>query len=86
MINLTFGRSKFQVRILYKSGNEFSGWFVKFKITPGEQVLWETVDNNARPLIIGIDDIEAVFQTDARVNIFMYFILCIKSAKKWLVG
>jgi hypothetical protein len=62
------------MRILYKSGNSHEQWFTKFRINTridgGKEYSWETLDQNIHPLVMGVDEIEACWQVDYRVNLF----------------
>jgi hypothetical protein len=70
-MRITLGRSKFKMRILYKSGNSHSQWYTKFNtnqdLTSAE---WLTADQNIKPVVMGISEVEAIYQEDYRVNLF----------------
>ena len=68
---LTFGRSKFKIRIMYKNGNSHSQWFVKFNTnTDLSKATWETHEFNIKPIVMNIEAVEAVWQEDYRINVF----------------
>ena len=70
-MKLTLGRSKFKIRIMYKNGNCHSQWFTKFKTNQDLiSAEWNTADQNIKPLVMGIEAVEAVWQVDYRVNLF----------------
>lgn len=71
-MKFTFGRSRFEITITYKSGAVVSMWVTEFKFVPGESASW-TGYAGQRPIDINIDAIESVHQTDAAANIFSYF-------------
>lgn len=59
----------FLVRINYKSGNSFEGWFSKFDTKARgaqiESVTWKLAPNSRQQLIhVGVDDIESIVQLD----------------------
>jgi len=72
-MKLTFGRSKMKIRVLYKSGNSHSQWFVKF-VTQQDlsQAEWLQAEQNIRPIKLGIDNVEAIWQEDYRINLFYF--------------
>jgi hypothetical protein len=74
MIGVTLFRTKFKVRILYKSGNVQDVWMVKFKHTCESDRItsleYETVSQKTCPLFLGLDNIEAAWQVNARINLF----------------
>ncbi len=77
-MKLTFGLSKFKIRIMYKNGNDQSMWFREFTATLNQDnsvhaMKWHTVDQNIKPIHMHVDQIEAIYQTDYRINVF-YFI------------
>ena len=69
MVIPTLFRTKFKVRVLYKSGNSHEFWCTKFKVHNG-QWEWVTVTQSNTPILLGVDDIEAVYQVKARLNVF----------------
>lgn len=69
MVGVTLFRTKFRVRILYKSGNSHEFWCTEFNKN-GHQWSWHSVTQGNQPILIGVDDIEAVYQTAGRINIF----------------
>jgi len=76
-MQLTFGRSKFQIKIMYKNGSEHSQWFVKYTATLNRdnsvsELTWQTVDQNIKPIHVHVDEIMAIFQTDYRINVFYF--------------
>jgi hypothetical protein len=64
---ITLFKSKIKIRILYKSGNSHEVWVTRFVIENGTWS-WTSADSNLRPIFLGVDEIEAVFQVDVRVN------------------
>jgi hypothetical protein len=64
--NLTITRqNQFKVRVVYKSGYFHDFWCSSFSIN-GDQYVWNAVDDNNRPVYIGVDDIAAVYQVSTR--------------------
>ena len=57
-------RTIFTIRIVYKSGYTHDFDVYDFKI--GSKFSWETVDPNNKPILIGVDDIAAVWQVGVR--------------------
>lgn len=81
---LTFGHTRFQVRINYKSGNNITMWFTEFnykKRGSETTVNWSVYGRGTNCLIIGVDDIESIWQMDQRLNVFTYIKLLIN--KLW---
>jgi len=74
MIGITLFRTKFKVRILYKSGNVQDVWMVKFNIkSESDRVTsleYKTVSQKTCPLFLGLDNIEAAWQVHGRINLF----------------
>jgi hypothetical protein len=72
-MKLTLGRTKSKIRVLYKSGNSHSQWFIKFvTVQDLSEVKWQQADHNIRPLVMGIGEVEAVWQEDYRINLFAF--------------
>ena len=72
-MKLTLGRSKFKIRILYKSGNSHSQWYVKFSTNQEiSEAAWQTVDQNIKPIVMKVDNVEAIYQEDYRINLFHF--------------
>lgn len=69
MLGLTIFRSKVRIKVLYKSGNSHEAWFTTFT-KDRNTWSWETVTQSNSPVIMGVDDIEAVWQVNARINVF----------------
>lgn len=66
MFGLTLGRSKQQVRILYKSGQDHVMWVYSLsaQLSGGTitKIEYDCVSPNNVPIHIGVDSIEAVYQ------------------------
>lgn len=72
-MKLTLGSSKFKIRFLYKSGNSHSQWFTSFTTVQDlTRAEWTTAHPNIKPIVMGLDDLEAVWQEDYRVNLFYF--------------
>jgi hypothetical protein len=56
----------YKIRILYKSGYTFDFEAYSFAFTPGSKASWEAVSDENKPIEIGLDSIEAVFQVNVR--------------------
>lgn len=69
---LTLFKTKFKVRILYKSGNSHEFWATEFNFSKAE-ASWKQANPAKRPVMLGVDNIEAVWQVEARVNVFTAF-------------
>lgn len=69
---LTLFKTKFKVRILYKSGNSHEFWVTEFNLSKA-QASWKSAHPVKRPLLLGLEEVEAVWQVDARVNVFTAF-------------
>lgn len=55
----------FTVKIIYKSGAVHTFETTKFTVKGGSYH-WENVDNNNKPVVIGVDEIAAVWQVGCR--------------------
>ena len=77
MTRYTLGKTKFKVRILYKSGNEMTFWVDEFsaKCAGGklDQISWKGSYSDCHPLHLGVDNIEAIQQMAARRSIWSLF-------------
>ena len=62
MTDLVEDYSKFKIKVLYKSGNSQEFWVYGFSVD-GASYTWTSCDDNNKPLIIGVDNIEAIYQT-----------------------
>jgi hypothetical protein len=60
----------YKIQINYKSGISMTGWFTRFSIVVDEfgdtTYSWETYDPFAGPMAIGPDNIESVWQLEAK--------------------
>lgn len=72
MLGITLLKTKFKIKILYRSGNSQSFWVYDYHIHDGKHE-WTPSSDSGRPIIIGVNDIEAVYQVAARMNIFSFF-------------
>lgn len=71
---MIYFEEQFLVRILYKSGNSQAFWATKFSIKTaaggGFTYEWTTADPGyVRPVMMGVDEVEAVWQLRRRVRI-----------------
>ena len=64
-----FGKTQFKVRVNYKSGISEEFWCYGFTFRSGE-VTWTPVDDNKKPIFIGIEPIESVYQVGLIVPLF----------------
>lgn len=74
-MRLTLGRSKFKIRILYKSGASHSQWFTEFTATVNNdnsihRIKWNVFDQNIQPIHMNVDNVDAIYQEDYRINLF----------------
>jgi len=69
MIIPTIFKTKMRIRILYKSGNVQEFWCYSFEFQNGVY-RWNAVSQINKPLVLGADDIVAIWQTGGRLNIF----------------
>jgi len=85
---ITLFSTKYKVRILYKSGNSHEMWVKSLDITMKDSSLkgatltgakWEIVNNTTMIMFLNVDQIEAIFKTDSRVNLFKWLGLKFKS-------
>jgi len=67
----------YKIRVLYKSGNAQEFWAADFTIN-SKQVHWTPAGAISRPVIIGFDEIEAVYQTNVRYKLKVW--LSVKNA------
>lgn len=72
MFKLTFGKTKYLVRVLYKSGNSHSFWTYDFA-KEGDVWGWNAVHSTNRPILLGPDHIEAVYVVDERRSVWSLF-------------
>lgn len=54
-------KDKFLVRIVYKSGYTHDFWVYEFEVQDGKYT-WHMVDLDNHPVVLGVDDIAAVWQ------------------------
>ena len=54
-------KDKFLVRIVYKSGYTHDFWVYSFSVKNGTYT-WSCVEENNKPVVLGADDIAAVWQ------------------------
>jgi hypothetical protein len=77
MFKLTLGKTKYQIRILYKSGQDQLVWAYNFHCNSNSQaiedVTYTTVYPTSMPIFLGLDDIEAVWQVDYRKSVWSFF-------------
>lgn len=59
-------KDKYLVRIVYKSGYTHDFWVYEFKIDRGKYT-WTTVEGGSIPVLIGADDIAAVWLLESEV-------------------
>lgn len=57
----------FTVRVVYKSGYTHEFDVYEFEST-GNGFKWRAADDTNKPLLIGVDEIAAVWQTGVRLN------------------
>ena len=72
MIIPTLFRTKFKIRVLYKSGNSHEFWATQFNISKAGEWTWAAVTQTNNPIKLGVDDVEAVWQTGGKLNIFTW--------------
>jgi hypothetical protein len=58
----------FKIRVVYKSGYTHDFWVKSFN-TNGTSFTWDSVEVNNRPLMLGADDVAAVWQIDTRKRV-----------------
>lgn len=59
-------KNKYLVRIVYKSGYTHDFWVYEFEVSGGS-FRWTTVGGDNTPILIGADDITAVWQLESAV-------------------
>lgn len=52
----------FEVTVLYKGGNQHSFLVTSFSFK-GVEYSWSRLDDSNRPLLLGVEDIAAIYQT-----------------------
>lgn len=57
---------EYLIRIIYKSGNVQEFWCKEFTITGNQRCEWQAVDDANKPILLGIDEIAAVWQVGMR--------------------
>lgn len=71
-----FTRSRFLIKVLYKSGNSHEFWCRRFSYERQASGVasfeWEPVSREHRPVLFGADDVEATWQIEQRLNIFAF--------------
>lgn len=60
-------RTRYLIEINYKSGTRKRFWVYNFKINGGNFV-WETVNMDNRPMMMGVDSVESVWQITLKNN------------------
>jgi len=61
-------QQQIKIRIVYKSGYTHDFYVTKFKVT-GSRYEWEACDHLNMPVVIGVDEIAAVYQIGARTRL-----------------
>lgn len=61
MSNNEKNKTQFLIKVNYKSGISHEFWVYKFSMD-NYQCTWEAVDQSNKPIIIGYDNIESVYQ------------------------
>ena len=69
-----FGPTEFLVQINYKSGTSMRVWCTSFNTKRGtvglQGVEWKAVRAQDQIMFLGIDDVESIYQVDARKALF----------------
>lgn len=77
MTRYTLGKTKFKIRVTYRSGNEMTFWTNEFSANCDngklERISWKGAHGNCYPLHLGVDDIEAIQQMAAHKSIWSLF-------------
>lgn len=58
-------KTKFKVRINYKSGHSVDFWVYKFTCNRDGSIEWTSIDPRFRPVDMGVEHIESIWQVDA---------------------
>ena len=58
-------RKQFKIRVVYKSGYTHDFWVREFNIK-GTSYSWDSVSETNKPLLLGIDDVAAVWVLGSR--------------------
>lgn len=72
---LTFGKSKFLIRVIYNNGVVVDNWYSEFNLKHQDakltSVSWTmSSKSKLRPMFLGLHNISAVYQLKERQNIF----------------
>lgn len=59
----------FRIKIIYKSGATHEFWVKKFSMSGG-RYHWESAEDSNKPLLLGVDEIAAVYQTSVKYRFF----------------
>lgn len=68
VINWVFNeRTKYLIQLNYKSGKSMKFWCYSFTIKNGDYS-WESIGTKKRALLLGVDEIESVWQIDCIIG------------------
>lgn len=77
MFGLTLGKSKQQVRILYRSGLVHTFWVYDLRVKHDggvvKQIDYSPADYANQPIFFGIDHIDAIYQIGSRKSVWKLF-------------
>ena len=62
----------FKIRILYKSGYTHDFECTHFEVTNDGKYTWKAYDQHNRPVVLGVDDIAAVWQLGYRTKFSLF--------------
>lgn len=61
ILDRIYGKIKYKVRVNYKSSKTQEFWCYNFKVWNGE-FSWEPSSDKCKPVILGVDNIESIYQ------------------------
>lgn len=68
-MNFNFMKVQYKVRVNYKSGIQEEFWCKNFNINHGTWT-WKSIDDNMKPIMINIDEVESVYQVGIRYRLW----------------
>lgn len=71
-MKLTLGRTKYRLRVLYKSGNSHIFWAYEFTMN-ANAIRWKHCHDDNKPLHLNYEAVEAIYQVDYRKSIWSIF-------------
>lgn len=77
---LTLFKTKYKVRVCYKSGSYVDQWYTAFTLNSphaARKAEWVSA-GTSRPIFMNLDEVESIWQVSCRINVFTYMKLLLK--------